>query len=336
MVSQVLNVLPHAAVADIKRLLTSSALEQVVDEQKVERVISILLEGDAVPEDTEPPRNEEADSFQPPHVPEQTKPSAFAAARSNVFADRFDISKLHRGKQDLTKDEFLPSELRASIIAAAARQAQESDEEREEAEQDDVFADLAEGDEVNIIKVKDDVSEESGMEDDELAAGVSAVGTVNGRKEPSTPSLGATGIPKELESLYISTYTKDSSVFARENKNTPARAELKKRIAALKLPESVADEQIEGWARMLERNPKKEKILERFGMQQWRGNEKGIEVKPVSTSNSKGSGDGGGGGEASRGGRGGSSGRGRGRGRGRGQSDQRRRGHDKKMQKAGL
>jgi hypothetical protein len=112
-------------------------LEQVADEHKVERVISILLEGDAVPDDTEPPHNEEADAYLPPHLPEQNKLSAFAAARRKVFADRFNISKLHRGKQDLTKDEFLPSELRASIIAAAARQAQESDEEREEAEQED-------------------------------------------------------------------------------------------------------------------------------------------------------------------------------------------------------
>lgn len=348
MTTEVLNILTDAAVQNVRRLLTSSALEQVADDQKVERVISMLLEGEAasphVPADDFAPK----DNISPSQdLQEETarKPSAFASVRRNVFNDTLDIARLHRGKQDFKNDTFLPSELRASILAAAERQAQESDEEDSDAV-DDAFAEVDEDAEVLAkIKVKDDVSEESGVEEE--MEGTSAVipqarpasGTDG---QPGAPSasftLGATGVPKQLESLYMTTYRKDASVFTREAKKSPARAELKKRIAALRLPQSIADEQIEGWARMLERNPKKDKILERFNDKQFQGNEKGLSIKDEPSQGQanpdKADSNGGGGGSA----RGGHGERGRGRGRGRGgarQSDQRRRGHDRKMQKAG-
>lgn len=345
MMAEVLNILPDTPVQDIRRLLSSAALEQVADDQKVERVISILLEGEpSGPNDSILPAEELSrltpdESKQWANAP---KTSAFASARSNIFNDALDVSRLHRGKQDFKNDTFLPSELRASILAAAERQAQESDEEDDEAA-DDAFAEVDEDAETLAkIKVKDDVSEESGLEDEESgnrAAQPSRTATPSGVRQggtSATSSLGATGVPKELESLYITTYTKEASTFTREARKSPARAELKKKIAALRLPQTIADEQIEGWARMLERNSKKDKILERFNDKQFQGNEKGMDVR---ASSSQGNANQDGPKETGQSSRGGHGERGRGRGRGRGgarQSDQRRRGHDRKMQKAGL
>lgn len=338
MASQVLGILPDASVESIRRLLGSSALEQVADEQKVERIVGMLLEGDQPVEEagSHEVKYEELD-VPPTEAPKQ---SSFASVRRNVFSDSLDTSRLHRGKQDFKNDTFLSSELRASILAAAERQAQESDEEDED-EADEAFAEVDEaGEALATIKVKDDVSEESGLDDDDesKSADSSRAGTPstsNATRPSSAPSLGATGVPKELEKLYIATYTKDTAVFTREAKKSPARAELKKKIAALRLPQSISDEQIEGWARMLERNPKKDKILECLNDKMFSGNQKGQDVNTsASTTEQKVKSHHRGGQDSARGGYG-ERGRGRGRGRSR-QSDQRRRGHDRKMQKAGI
>lgn len=349
MIAQIASVLPDTPVEDIRRLLTSAALEQVADEQKVERVISMLLEGDLPPaEDFTKVQSSDEETRKTQEDSSPPKQSAFASIRRNIFTDSLDTSRIHRGKQDFKNDTFLPSELRASILAAAERQAQESDEDEEEEENAayDAFAGVDEdGEALATVKVKDDVSEESGLDEEEgdMAPARQRPGSSaqNASATSSAPSLGQTGVPKDLERLYITTYTKDATVFSHEARKAPARTDLKKKIAALRLPQSIADEQIEGWARMLERNPKKDKILERFHDQQFSGNEKGLDVRQGSSQGQNkqtrkvGEGDSAGG--APGGGRGGHGERGRGRGRGRArQSDQRRRGHDRKMQKAGL
>lgn len=344
MTAQVLNILPDASVQDIRRLLMSSALEQVADDQKAERVISMLLEGESeVPHEPVQPLQSENDSQDTQQV--ARKRSTLASVRRNVFNDAIDVSRLHRGKQDFQNDTFLPTELRASILAAAERQAQESEEDNSD-DEEELLAEIDEDQGVSsTVNVKDDVSEESGLDDETEGTLASAsrsnvkTGANNRGGMPSTSSdLGRTGVPKELESLYITTYTRDASVFSREAKKSPARAELKKKIAALHLAQSIADEQIEGWARMLERNPKKDKILERFNDKQFQGNQKGFDVTSKAgqsqANQAEHEKDAEGAGSA----QGGKTERGRGRGRGRGgsrQSDQRRRGHDRKMQKAG-
>lgn len=340
MTSEVLNILPDASVEEVRRLLTSSALEHVAQDQKVERVVGMLLEGDQSESATGQGQGDFSDHVDPPpQATEPPRPSTFASVRRNVFSDSLDTSRLHRGKQDFKNDTFLPSELRASILAAAERQAQESDEDEEE-EADDAFAEVDDaGEALATIKVKDDVSEESGLDDDDepKASGPSRAGTpstANAGGGSAASALGATGVPKELEKLYIATYTKDPAVFTREAKKSPARADLKKKIPALKLPQTISDEQIEGWARMLERNTKKDKILERFNDKLFTGNQKGLDVNAMPTASeqkAKAEGAQQGGSNSGRGERG----RGRARGRAR-QSDQRRRGHDRKMQKAGL
>lgn len=158
--------------------------------------------------------------------------------------------------------------------------------------------------------------------------------------------LSATGVDSATEALFLSHYTASPELFAQSSRKTPQRAELRKRT-------NLSNEQIEGWARMLERNPRKDKILAQAT--EFRGNVRGMTVglgKPGggASRTSRARNDGGGEGVppdspdtqpgSSRGGRGGGGGQrgrgGRGGRGGKGQSEQRRRGHDKKMAKAGL
>ena len=209
----------------------------------------------------------------------------------------------------------------------------------------------------NGIRVKDNVDEESEAEDEEergremeqrdrdLTMPSHKWRERNRDSQPPSPSVlhpssSHSSFPPHVESLLLSRYFANSLDFSRESRKASTRALLKKDSGGL------SDEQIEGWATMLARNPNKDKILKDAG--EFKGNIKGLEVKPQTSRQGPkqelGKMELQGAEQATRDRA--ARGRGRGRGvpgtggrgtpRGRGQSDQRRRGHDKKVAKTGI
>ena len=280
-------------------------------------------------------------------APAQVK-SSFAQARSNIFDDRIDVSRLRRGKQDIENDTFLPADLKNAILSAAARQSDDEDSDHEGGTQvqsaaflEDLGGDEDSGAITGRVRVKDNIDEESDAEDEDdrqhAPRGSAAVSRQDTR--PGTP-IGRSGLTSAAESRFLSLYATNAALFSREARKTPARADLRKET-------NCSDEQIEGWRTMFERNPKKDKIL--LKATEFRGNEKGLEVrpgkpggggkggtKPQTATEGAATAPAGAAGEASRGGSNANrGGRGRGRGGRGGQSQQRRRGNDRKLAKTG-
>lgn len=392
LISQVQAILPDAAPETIQSFLASPSIASLPASDKIERIVGALLEGQTAPPLDEASATEIANGLsshsQPSSAPAAATSAApsqsrFAAVRSNIFSDAIDVSRIHRGRPSLEDDDFLPSALKASIMAAAQRQDEEAREEEEaEAEEqrqrqmgrrEAAFVEDFDGGENDAgqgtVKVKDNIDEESDAEAEEDRM-QSSSGATSGQPAASAASLSS-GLPEAsssgpdaaTEAHFLSLYVQSPATFARSSRRSKGRNELKSKTG-------LSDEQIEGWARMLERNPRKDKILERAG--EFRGNAKpdssdevgkgkqrggagqsqrqpsvqagkakiGPESKAApgadTQSKTQGQKEGKDGASAEGGsGRGGRGGRGRGANKsGRGhQSDARRRGHDKKMAK---
>jgi hypothetical protein len=362
-IAQVQAILPDTASEIISRLLKAPSLAGLENSGKVERLIQMVLEA-ATAEDS----TAQAPIQQKTNTASPLPPSTFAARRANIFSDQIDLSKTNLGAQeaDIMNDPFLPLSLKEAILQAAQNQhLEELEEEEAEAEErarfatagapakqqqrlrgtvQDVDDDFSDMDRRGTVRVKDNIDEESDAEEEEERMQAAAV--------PTSGSNAAGHLSAEIESLLLSSYLKDPSVFATSARRSAPRASLKKQGNA-----GLSDEQIEGWARMLERNPRKDKIL--AAATEFRGNQKGMDVRPgkpgqqqkqlatpaaskggnsgatavqADNSNGKEAGD-------SKEGAGGGRGRGGGRGASKGnrghQGDQRRRGHDKKMAKTG-
>jgi len=146
---------------------------------------------------------------------------------------------------------------------------------------------------------------------------------------------------QSLETILELAYIRDPKLFDRD-----AQTRRSKTRSDLKAQTGWSDEQIEGWRIMLERNPRKDKVLQKH---EFSGNQ-----APIAQSSAGPSGNDRGRGGRGRGGRGGGGGRGRGGGRGGGGggddarerawkdknkasrgNHNRKRGHDKKMAHAG-
>ncbi|GJE97479.1 CUE domain-containing protein [Phanerochaete sordida] len=334
-VAQVLDILPEQDPAYVRYVLRHPDFPFRGD---AERLLGALLEGTA------------------PHVapaqyavaPVQTQVSAperfeYTRERRNVFdEERLDVSRLRVGKKREDaglQDRAFLEQMKADIL----RRAEEMDAEDEE--EDDaapsakgkgvdvaVPEDLDELDELGGVKVRDgEPSEDEGSETDE---GEEVAGT-----------------PAKPETILELAYIRDPTLFDRDaqTRRSKAREELKKQTGW-------GDEQIEGWRIMLERNPHKDKILQKH---EFAGNQRGALAPSPAPGSSGGRGRGG---ARGRGGRGGGGGRGRGVGGGgasgsgggggggggdardRAWKDKnkasranhnRKRGHDKKMARAG-
>ncbi|KIY74040.1 hypothetical protein CYLTODRAFT_484797 [Cylindrobasidium torrendii FP15055 ss-10] len=230
-------------------------------------------------------------------------PAAPEQERRNVFDDEeLDISKLHVGKKQqdeavILRDRTFIDQMKADILRRAEMGSDSEDEELE-AGGGIAFDDEAENDR---IRVAGD-GEES--EDDEHAT-------------PEPPSVDTI-----LEMAYI----KDSRVFDRESRKSKAREDLKQKTGW-------ADDLLESWGTMFERNPKKDKILMKY---EFSGNQPSIpDAGPSNAQRGRGRGRGRGG----RGGRGGGA-PGGSEARNRAMKDKRgnqarKRGHDKKMARGG-
>jgi len=177
--------------------------------------------------------------------------------------------------------------------------------------------------------------DEEDVEDDQLAPTAANKIKVLGDGEESdgSDSEGNEGDEERKilpETILELTYVENPKLLDRDSRGSPARADLKQKTGW-------ADEQIEGWKSMLERDPKrKERVLRKH---EWSGNKPGPVVQQSE-------------GSSSRGNRGRGRGRGGGQGRGRGgaggpdtarerawkeknKNRARKGGHDKKMARAG-
>jgi hypothetical protein len=132
-----------------------------------------------------------------------------------------------------------------------------------------------------------------------------------------------------FEDLLMGVYAEDRAVFERTSQARQSR-----KREALKQRTNLSDEQIEGWKIMFERNVKKDDLLQDFQIRSIRNN-RAFEQDSPSDDNQQGNPSGNSNSiiNSARGGRGRGA---RGRGRGRSGGNQRKRGHDKKMQRFGL
>lgn len=308
---QVMDIFPNQSPEYIRELLTQSVFESA------EKVIEALLESTAL---REPTVSEDVGV----KIGARTVPNE-PIERKNVFDDEIlDVSKIRIGKKNqdeasMQKDRVAIELMKADILRRAeAMYNGEEDEDGGKAAEVDHDLDFA-----GEVKVVGDGEASSEGEDD--------------GDEDGVPSSKVT--PETVLEL---AYIRDPELFARDanTRRSKARSELKAQTGW-------SDEQIEGWRIMLERNPNKDEVLQKH---EFSGNR----IVDLSTAgNASGSGSSSRGGDHGRGR--GARGAGRGRGRGKGSGDggdpreraskdknkasrgnhNRKRGHDKKMAKAG-
>ncbi|KAK0237913.1 hypothetical protein EDD85DRAFT_906763 [Armillaria nabsnona] len=305
-VSQVLDIFPDYPPDYISTLLVHPSYPY---RGNPEKLIEALLEG------TAPPEDDVALHTSQPSMP--SNELIYAKGRQNVFDDeKMDLTQLRLGKKRedetaIMRDRTFMEQMKADIL----RRAEEiSDEEEDEEGTTGAFDEEDLG---STVKVGGD-----GEESDEEGVGEIEVAPV---KQPP-------------ETILELAYIQDPKQFDRD-----ANTRRSKGRADLKAQTGWSDEQIEGWRIMLERNPKKDKILQKH---EFAGNQHA----PVPSQSNRGGG-------PSRG-----AGRGRGRGRGRGGgggngggggeqqsrdrawkdknkasrgNHNRKRGHDKKMARGG-
>ncbi|KAI0266078.1 hypothetical protein BC834DRAFT_1041334 [Gloeopeniophorella convolvens] len=304
------------------------ALLQRAEYASVERVVEALLEGTAPPPEALAPAPQ--DAFE------------YTRDRRNVFdGEEMDASRVHVGKKTddamaVLRDRSFAEEMKADILRRAEAP---SDDEDEDADALAIFGGARKGKgRAREVAFDDEL--------DELGA-VRVAGDGEESSEGGSEDEGDEGAPGP-ETLVELAYIADPKVFERD-----AATRRSKERAALRAQTGWADEQIEGWRIMLERNPKlKERVLQKH---EFAGNKPlagPVSAGPSSRSHSRSQtpdpqaarGRGGG---APRGGRG----RGRGGGRGGGDAARdrvwkdknkarqgnhnRKRGHDKKMGRAG-
>ncbi|KAL6307810.1 hypothetical protein BKA93DRAFT_727147 [Sparassis latifolia] len=287
--SQVLDILPDQAPAYVRFLLSHPDYPY---RGNAERLIEALLEGTA-PGVGEVEAAMADDSAVPQPPPEEF---VYTKDRRNVFdEERMDVSHVRIGKKTedastVLQDRAFIEQMKADIL----RRAEMIDSDEEDGYLSDRVAgaqekgqgrDLAFEDDLDddgVVRVRDGDSDEEGDSDG--------------------PDTGEEATQIQPETILELAYLRDPKLFDRDGQTRRSKSR-----ADLKAQTGWSDEQIEGWKIMLERDPKKDKILAKH---EFSGNRPGTPVSGPSRPSSRGGGD--------RGGRGrGDGGRGRG-GRGRG------------------
>ncbi|KAG2036833.1 hypothetical protein BDR03DRAFT_865260 [Suillus americanus] len=304
---QVMDIFPNQSPEYIRELLTQSVFKNA------EKVIEALLEG------TAPGESSVAEDVESAHTV-----SNELIERKNVFDDEIlDVSKIRLGKKNqdeasILRDRVAVEQMKADILRRAEAMA-DAEEDEDGGKAAEVDHDIDFGDDVKVIGDGEASSEGEHDGDEDVVPQM--------KVNPDTV----------LELAYI----RDPELFARDanTRRSKARSDLK--------AETGKSFQIEGWKIMLERNPNKDKILQKH---EFSGNRL---VDLSTTGNASGSGSSSRGGDHGRGRGGRGAGRGRARGRGSGEggdareraskdrnkasrgNHNRKRGHDKKMAKAG-
>ncbi|KAL5523256.1 hypothetical protein ACEPAF_1523 [Sanghuangporus sanghuang] len=320
-VSSVLNILPDQEPAYIRALLALPRFDG-----NAEQVIAALLEGEAPP-----PSSVKSDSFPEPSVTPVPQDHAPPVERRNIFDEQqlMETTNVQVGKRrgdadTVLQDRGFLDQMKADILRRAAELTDSDEDGQDDDELDDLESVLDSG--VKVVADREDIEGESDEDEDEDTEGEAPLQT-----------------PEMICEL---AYLKDPKLFNRdvETRRSKARADLKAQTGW-------TDEQLEGWRVMLERNPKKDKILLKH---EFKGNKKGpiliqASDQPGSSSDrGRGRGRGRGGNGRGRGGggprRGGAAGSNGGDARERARKDKnkarqanhnRKRGHDRKMARGG-
>ncbi|KAF8649623.1 hypothetical protein AX16_005712 [Volvariella volvacea WC 439] len=341
-VDQVLEILPDFS-RDYVRALLEIGDESYPFKGDPERVIAALLEGTAPGEEElerlaslgGPTSGDYGGGYVSEQAPQALPEDelVYARERRNAFDDlEMDLSQLHIGKksgEDVLRDRSFIEQMKADILRRAEEISDDEDEENENSQ--------AAGDD---------------LPDDDVGALTTPRVKIAGDGEDSEKDRsdgegeGDDAKPPSVETILELAYLKDPSLFDRDAQTRRSKAR-----TDLKAQTGWGDEQIEGWRIMLERNPRKDKILAKH---EFRGNQNTIPA-PAEPGPSRG-GRGGHGGRG-RGNRGGGRGRGRGGGQGGASGEggggdardrawkdrnkasranhHRKRGHDKKMARMG-
>ncbi|KIJ61646.1 hypothetical protein HYDPIDRAFT_96195 [Hydnomerulius pinastri MD-312] len=328
-VTQVLDIFPDHSPGYIHKLLEHPSFPF---RGNAEKVIEALLEGTAPGEDEL--QNDFTDEFPGGPGTNYTPLNDAPIERRNVFDDEImDLKQLHVGKKNqdetiFTRDRAEIERMKADILRRAEVMSDESDEEG---------ADRGRGKALDVVDLDDDFDEAGGSD-------VKVIGDGEGSGDEDGEERGVD--PTKPETILELAYIREPRLFDRDGTTRRSKAR-----ADLKTQTGWSDEQIEGWRIMLERNPKKDRILQKH---EFAGNR--VEDAPAAESS----------GDSNRPpsevpgrgrGRGVGGGRGRGRGRGGGgggpsdgttrdrafkdknkasrANHNRKRGHDKKMARAG-
>ncbi|KAJ3572834.1 hypothetical protein NP233_g2826 [Leucocoprinus birnbaumii] len=280
-VTQVLDVLPDLSSDYVRLLLGSSTYHG-----DLERVLGALLEGNAPSEEE---LLKELDQSEQPTQASTGAGGYDVSQRRNVFDDQeMNLSQITSGKKNLEpsflQDKTFVNQMKADILRRAEAIFAEEEEEEEtlgggtgQSNERVVFSPEDEWEEAEALKIKvmgdGEETDESGSDEEEDEK----------EEEKLTP-----------ETILELAWIRDAKLFDRDavTRRSKGREQLRKETGW-------ADEQIEGWKVMLDRNPKmQEKIKQKH---EFSGNQPSIPIPGPS-----------------RGGQGGAGGRGRGRGRGRG------------------
>ena len=235
LVATVTSVLPHYDAARLREVLSRPSFRG----QSAEQVIQRLLEGDEgapAPAPAPAAAAAAAAAYEPP-------PQIPRRGRANVFDDQpLDLSRVRvrdRGEGAGAGLESLSADLKAAIIARAS--APSDDEEEEEW---NPFATVTVG-------VEDELDSSSGSDTDTDTDADAGAGS-DGDREGS-------GVEREREAerALIRHYAAyGATSLSRGAAGTPARREL-----AEQLGPGWDDALIDGWARMFDRNPRRDRLL---------------------------------------------------------------------------
>ncbi|KIO32761.1 hypothetical protein M407DRAFT_18226 [Tulasnella calospora MUT 4182] len=246
-VTQVLDIFPDENPSFVK-----AALQDPTMGRSPEALIAALLESNLPPHlaslrdgpPQQPTQSSQATSSQPPAQFE----------RRNIFDDdEMDFSRLRIGgtksgdADALINDRSFIEEMKADILRRAQEQQGESDDEgpaRPMPRRDIAFEDELDDE---LAKPTFKLASVDGEESDEGDSG-------EGEDEDAPPEK-----KESPEDILARAYIRDPKLFERDpgTRRSKARADLKAETG-------MGDEQIEGWKIMLERNPRKDKILEKY------------------------------------------------------------------------
>ncbi|KAM6501204.1 hypothetical protein JOM56_004218 [Amanita muscaria] len=252
-VTQVLDIFPTHSPSYIRQLLEWPAYSG-----NAEKVIEALLENTA-PQETEllaASRNE-ADASRGASTATEDDIARMVRERRNVFDDEIiDLSKLRIGKktddsQAVQGDRAYIEHIKADILRRVEEMELEDAEDEELGIGVHGATSSGKGKGKTVDTVEEDTDELDGLRR------VKVIG--DGESDDESDGVSDEGEEEENpETILELAYLRDPKLFDRDaaTRRSKARADLKAQTGW-------EDEQIEGWKIMLERNPKKDKILQK-------------------------------------------------------------------------
>ncbi|KAG8886313.1 hypothetical protein FRB98_001333 [Tulasnella sp. 332] len=243
-ITQVLDLFP-----DENRAFVHTALQDPAYDHSAEKLIAALLEETLHPNLT----TLRAKTVSAPAGEDESEEEDEGYERRNVFDDEeIDISRVQIGKNRsanadlLLQDKSFMADMKADILRRAAEHSSDEEEDGDTGGQgrNRAYHDIAFEEELDIDaepRVKIGSVDGGGFSDDDS-------------DEQERPK----DVKPDPEEILVIAYSRDPKLFDRDGatRRSKARADLRAQTGWV-------DEQIEGWRIMLDRNPRKDKLLEK-------------------------------------------------------------------------